>query len=104
MTDDTSEDDSVPVPPKKDDPFAGVELTKLEAYRRACIKNHYRQNWRTCRYHGCKRNRRCMGGPRGTFTRFGQPWCTGSCYVWEPPEEWVRLGAGQGMGPETEPG
>jgi len=90
MMDDTSPDDNVPAPQSQDDPPAGVSPSKLRAYRKACIRNHYRQNWRTCRYKGCRRNQRCMGGPRGTFTRFGQPWCTGSCYIWEPPAEWLK--------------
>ncbi len=62
----------------------------LIAFRMACANGHYKQNWRICRYHGCRRKKRCCGGPRGTFSRRGKPWCAGSSYIWEEPKETGR--------------
>ena len=31
--------------------------------------------WRECRHGKCRKARKCKGGPRGTFTRFGYPDC-----------------------------
>jgi hypothetical protein len=48
---------------------------KLLQYRLACYSEPLMERWRECSYHGCKRRRCCMGGPRGTFKRFGKPVC-----------------------------
>ena len=50
-------------------------LTPLSRYKLACFDEPLMERWRECLYHGCKRRRRCMAVPRGTFKKFGRPMC-----------------------------
>ena len=36
---------------------------------------YFEGRWRECRHGKCRKARKCKGGPRGTFTRFGYPDC-----------------------------
>jgi len=58
----------------------------LKAFRMACINAHYDLKWKDCAYRQCRRRKRCLGGPRGTFSKFGVPRCHGEDRRWYPPQ------------------
>lgn len=60
---------------------------RLKDYLLARITATTERKWKTCLYRACGKHKRCKGGPRGTFSRDGEPLCTRPNY--DPPP-WLQ--------------
>ena len=65
---------------------AGMTADRLRQFHLMRVTAWAEGRWRECRHGKCRKAKKCRGGARGTFARFGHP----DCY---PVHEAERFGA-----------